>query len=325
MIDFNDFYNTLEHTALKANSAAFRQAIQQRYTDRIHGDHPLWQEAFDQLPDIAPDLSELNEDAVGARRAQAPTASQMAQLEQALRGLHPWRKGPFNLFGLQIDTEWRSDWKWQRIAPHLSPLQGRYVLDVGCGNGYHCWRMAGAGAKLVIGIDPSQKFLYQFHAIKKYLGPQPVYLLPLRSEDLPPRLAAFDTAFSMGVLYHRQSPFQHLEELRYALKPGGELVLETLVVEGPRQHVLVPGERYAQMRNVWFIPSCDELQHWLLRAGFQSPQLVDLNQTSIEEQRSTDWMHFHSLQNFLDPDDPNKTLEGYPAPRRATFVAHKPL
>jgi tRNA (mo5U34)-methyltransferase len=127
----------------------------------------------------------------------------------------------------------------------------------------------------------------------------------------------------MGVLYHRQSPFQHLEELRQALRPGGELILETLVAAGPRHHILVPGERYAQMRNVWFIPSCDELLHWLQRAGFVEPRLVEVNQTSSEEQRSTDWMHFHSLQNFLDPDDPNKTVEGYPAPRRASFIARK--
>lgn len=323
MIQFDDFYQALEVTPFKADIPRFRSAIEQRYVNRIHGDHPKWQRAYRQLPDIVADTIKLDSATVTANRHQPLDSLRSGQLEQALRQLHPWRKGPFQIFDLTIDTEWRSDWKWQRLQSHISPLTGRSVLDVGCGSGYHCWRMAGAGARLVVGIDPSQKFLFQFHAIKKYLGPHSVFYLPLRSEDLPDHLGRFDTVFSMGVLYHRSSPFQHLEELRQALAPGGELVLETLVVDGPRHHVLVPGKRYAQMRNVWFIPSCDELLHWLQRAGFVQPQLVDVNQTSIAEQRSTDWMHFHSLADFLDPNDPNKTVESYPAPRRACFIARK--
>jgi tRNA (mo5U34)-methyltransferase len=242
----------------------------------------------------------------------------------ALMGLHPWRKGPFAIGDVFIDTEWHSDWKWNRVAKHLRPLQGKTVLDVGCGSGYHCWRMAGAGAELVVGVDPSQKFLYQFQALKKYLGAQPVHLLPLRGEDLPKNLSGFDTVFSMGVLYHRKSPFDHLEELKAALRPGGELVLETLVIDGDENDILVPGERYSQMRNVWFIPSAKALSHWLERCGFVDVVVADINQTSIEEQRATDWMTFHSLENFLDPNDNNKTVEGYPAPKRATLIARKP-
>jgi tRNA (mo5U34)-methyltransferase len=323
MIDFDDFYAALESTPLQPELARWRAAIEQRYHQRIHGDHHKWQQAYTQLPHITTDHIELDADTVSAGRQQPVDAATRQQLENALQGLHPWRKGPFRLFDTLIDTEWRSDWKWQRLAPHISPLQDRLVLDVGCGSGYHCWRMAGAGARLVIGIDPSQKFLFQFHAIKKYLGPLPVFYLPLRAEDLPARLGRFDTVFSMGVLYHRQSPFAHLEELHQAMRPGGELVLETLVIEGGRNEMLLPGERYAQMRNVWFLPSCDELLHWLHRAGFVEPRLVDVNQTSCAEQRSTDWMRFHSLRDFLDPHNPEKTVEGYPAPRRGTFIARK--
>lgn len=325
MIAFDDFYQALARTPLAGEVDRFRCAIEARYHQRLQGDHPGWQQAFDRLPDIQADRISLDSDTVAASCRDDLDSSRSAALELALRELHPWRKGPFRLFGLTIDTEWRSDWKWRRLQDHISPLSGRNVLDVGCGSGYHCWRMAGAGARLVIGIDPSQKFLFQFHAVKKYLGQLPVYYLPLRSEDLPGRLAFFDTVFSMGVLYHRRSPFDHLEELRHALRPGGELILETLVVEGPPGHVLVPGERYARMRNVWFIPSCEEMLHWLQRAGFREPRLVDVVQTTAEEQRSTDWMRFHSLSNFLDPDDRNRTVEGYPAPRRASFIAHKPL
>nr|WP_169730591.1 DUF1698 domain-containing protein [Carnimonas nigrificans] len=40
-----------------------------------------------------------------------------------------------------------------------------------------------------------------------------------------------------------------------------------------------------------------------------------------DEQRSTEWMTFQSLKDFLDPEDQHKTIEGYPAPRRALLVA----
>src|SRR5690606_32557236 len=143
-----------------------------------------------------------------------------------LQKLIPWRKGPFDVFGVHIDTEWRSDWKWQRVVPHISALQGRHVLDVGCGNGYHCLRMAGEGAAQVVGIDPSPRFVVQFYMLKKYLGSLAADVLPIGIETLPAKLEAFDTTFSMGVLYHRRSPMDHLRELKDTLRPGGELVLE---------------------------------------------------------------------------------------------------
>mgnify|MGYP002266555368 FL=1 len=192
------------------------------------------------------------------------------------------------------------------------------------GSGYHCWRMLGEGARRVIGIDPGLLFMFQFLSVKRYLGEVPVDLLPVRMEDLPENLGAFDTTFSMGVLYHRRSPLDHLLELKGTLRRGGELVLETLVVEGPEGHSLMPEDRYGQMRNVWFLPSCDTLLRWLDRTGYRNARVVDVTDTTTDEQRSTDWMRFNSLQDFLDPNDPSKTIEGYPGPRRATIIAEKP-
>ena len=127
----------------------------------------------------------------------------------------------------------------------------------------------------------------------------------------------------MGVLYHRRSPIDHLLALRDTLRPGGELVLETLVVEGDEHTVLVPGERYAQMPNVYFLPSSLALAQWLTRAGFTNVRIVDEAITTQDEQRRTDWMTYQSLADFLDPNDPSRTIEGYPAPRRAVLVAER--
>ncbi|MET1253872.1 tRNA 5-methoxyuridine(34)/uridine 5-oxyacetic acid(34) synthase CmoB [Aliikangiella maris] len=325
MLNLPAFFHDLNQTDLADWQPYFQQIIEQRLNQYTHGEWQEWEEIIEKLPLIKTENIELKDQvSIGSQK----DLQQLSQLEtdnfiQKLKRFHPWRKGPYNLFDIHINTEWRSDWKWDRVIKHISPLKNRTILDVGCGNGYHCWRMLGEKAQFVLGIDPSQKFLAQFAILKKYIGECPVHLLPLGIEDMPKDFTnnGFDTVFSMGVLYHRKSPINHLLELKQQLRPGGELVLETLVIDGDEQQVLVPTDRYAQMRNVWFIPSAKALELWLARSGFKNIRTVDINQTSLEEQRSTDWMHFHSLKEYLSPDDINQTIEGYPAPKRATLIA----
>ena len=262
-------------------------------------------------------------DSVTVGSGEQLSPGEKEKLENLLRLFMPWRKGPFHIHGIHIDTEWRSDWKWDRVKQHISPLKNRTVLDVGCGSGYHMWRMLGSGAKRVVGIDPSPLFLCQFEAVKRLAGTHhPVHLLPLGIEELPP-LDAFDTVFSMGVLYHRRSPIDHLLQLRDQLRTGGELVLETLVIDGDENAVLVPQDRYGKMNNVWFIPSVAALMLWLKKCDFTDIRCVDTDVTALAEQRRTDWMPNESLVEYLDPNDITKTVEGYPAPKRATIIAVK--
>ena len=246
----------------------------------------------------------------------------LSRMQALLKHFMPWRKGPFELFGLHLDTEWRSDWKWDRVVPHITPLKDKHVLDVGCGSGYHLWRMLGEEAKLVVGIDPTPLFLAQFYIVKRYFPKAKAHMLPLGIEQMP-ELNGFDVVFSMGVLYHRRDPIQFLTELKNQLSRGGQLVLETLVVDGDENTVLMPTDRYAQMRNVWFLPSTAALEIWLQRLGFVNIEVVDESVTSIDEQRATPWMTNQSLIDFLDPTDHSKTIEGYPAPKRAVLVANK--
>ncbi|GGJ79725.1 tRNA 5-methoxyuridine(34)/uridine 5-oxyacetic acid(34) synthase CmoB [Pseudomonas matsuisoli] len=319
MIDLSPLAARFSRTPLAQWAASLQQQFDEKYAIG-HGDLARWQHAVDSIPMLALEDIEL----VDALCLSGPcSVAQHAQLEQALKGLIPWRKGPFHLFGVHVDTEWRSDWKWQRVAPHLD-LAGKRILDVGCGNGYYMWRMLGAGADSVVGIDPNWLFFCQFQAMCRLLPDRPVWQLPIGLEDLPPRLEGFDTVFSMGVLYHRRSPIDHLLELKDCLVKGGELVLETLVIEGQVNDVLVPEDRYAQMRNVWFLPSVPALELWLRRAGFVDVRCVDVSVTRVEEQRSTEWMRYQSLPDFLDADDPSLTIEGLPAPMRAVLVARKP-
>ncbi len=294
---------------------------------------PAYQASVARLPDLTVENVDLDSAIITIHAAFSE--AEHKQTTALLKQLMPWRKGPFevgnNQSSIKIDTEWHSDWKWARVVPHLSALKNRRVLDVGGGSGYHGWRMAGAGADTVIIIDPSCLFYHQFMAIRHFVGSADAHdtgnyrthYIPVPLEALPEHSQLFDTVFSMGVLYHRQSPFEHLQQLKGQLIKGGELVLETLVIDGDANTVLVPHNRYAQMNNVYFLPSVAALIGWLEKAGFSEVRCVDISVTSVAEQRKTQWMTYHSLADFLDADDASKTVEGYPAPKRATFIAKK--
>lgn len=324
MIDYAPFYARIANSPLKDWLQCLPADVARWQADQLHGEFASWNKVLGLLPDANPSSVDIQTQVqVGVK--DDLTAGDHAKLSGLLQQFKPWRKGPFDLFGVHIDTEWRSDWKWDRVLPHLDNLAGRHVLDIGCGSGYHLWRMRGAGAAMAVGIDPSQLFVMQFKAIQKYLPDSlahDVELLPLGVDDLP-KLNAFDTVFSMGVLYHRRSPIDFLTQCRDQLRNDGQLVLETLVVEGDAQTVLVPEDRYAQMRNVWFLPSTQALCLWLRRTGFKDIQVVDINRTGVDEQRATEWMNTKSLSDFLDPNDHTKTIEGYPAPLRAVITARK--
>lgn len=313
----------LNDTKLEAASKELIERLDDKFANPKHGKFIEWQNIIESLPELTPSIIELHDDAPIIGLADDCTQNDQDSLEEKLKALSPWRKGPFNVFGIHIDTEWRSDWKWSRIASHIQ-LKDKLVLDIGSSNGYYALRMQAMGAKLVLGVDPTWVYVFQFLALQKYLSQeQCAFVLPFALEDLPVSLTGFDVIFSMGVLYHRQEPQLHLGRIFKLLKKGGELILETLIIDDKDADILIPNERYANMRNVWMIPSIELLETWLKQAGFENVRLIDSTQTTIEEQRSTDWMTGYSLANALNPNDTNVTIEGYSAPLRATIIAEK--
>ena len=241
------------------------------------------------------------------------------KLNACLQALHPWRKGPFRIAHTLIDTEWRSDFKWQRLATAIEPLTHHRVLDIGCGNGYFGWRMLHSGAREVIGIDPTILFCMQHQAINHYMRSSRNWVLPLKIEEIP-TTEQFDTVLSMGVIYHRRDPLAHIGEVFALTRPHGQAVLESIVADT----TFTPKGRYARMRNVWCIPSSTDLAAWMRTAGFTNVEIVDECVTTPDEQRATDWMRFDSLAQALDPADHSFTVEGYPAPKRALLRGTRP-
>lgn len=323
MPDYDNFFDSLERAGLDSWRAPLAPLLQDRFADGAHGDIGKWQAVIDKLPDISASTTILDASAVTA--AGPAVGPQLRnEVRDLLLQLKPWRKGPFNIHGINLDAEWRSDLKWDRLKHEITPLTERRVLDVGCGNGYYALRMIGAGAQLVVGVDPTLLFVFQFLALNHFLAVPSVNVLPLRLHELPDARRFFDTTFSMGVLYHQREPLRHLAELGATLRPGGELVLETLILPGTASLVHEPGGRYARMRNVWHLPTVSALQDWLRQAGFRDFRLVAVTVTTVDEQRSTEWMPFESLAEALAPDDACRTIEGLPAPARALIICKAP-
>lgn len=319
-MDFSPLAKIIEGSPL----ASLRPLLSNEHLEQSkHGDIQRWRRLLAQLPDLQASSIQLGETVTIGTEGDIDPA-QRVQLDQYLRAFIPWRKGPFAVFGIQVDTEWQSHLKWRRVEKAIAPLEGRNILDVGSGNGYYGFRMLEAGARLVIGIDPHIPYVAQFCAIKHFTPELPLFVLPLTLEQLPMPIPHFDTVFSMGVLYHRRSPIEHLLQLRNCLRSGGELVLETLYVDGDEGYSLTPEDRYARMSNVWFVPSIKTIVRWLSRCRFTNIQIVDESVTSVDEQRKTEWMPFESLIDALNPLNSQLTIENYPSPKRVIMTARAP-
>lgn len=244
-----------------------------------------------------------------------------ALLKQKLLELKPWRKGPFEICGQEIQTEWDSWLKWERILGLPIDFKDKDILDLGCGNGYYMWKMLEHEPRRILGIDPSSLFHAQFQVMQGSLQDPRMGFLAVGSDHIEDWKKCCDLLFCMGVLYHRKSPLDFLNQLRELLRPTGQLVLETLILDGEGDHCLWPYPSYAKMKNCYTLPTKNCLEHWLQRAGFKVLAWTEAEWTSPDEQRASEWMDFQSLEDFLDPNDSRLTCEGYQAPLRIAVLA----
>lgn len=278
------------------------------------------QEAIATLPDALEIESQSLDDVVAVEFTHI-SPQQEASILQAAQRLKPWRKGPFKISDTFIDSEWQSFIKYNLLEPHFD-LRDKIVGDIGCNNGYYLFRMQAQNPKKLVGFDPSAITYSQFQFVNHFLKSEIVYEL-LGVEHVEYYEHKFDILFCLGVLYHRSDPVAMLKSLYKGLNKGGELILDTFMIDGEEEISLTPRERYSKIPNIYFIPTVNALKNWCYRAGFESVEVLAIKKTELDEQRKTEWIDSQSLDHFLDPDDENKTIEGYPAPKRVYIKAFK--
>lgn len=249
------------------------------------------------------------------------TPTQEQKIYDVAKVLMPWRKGPFKISQTFIDSEWQSFIKYNLLEPHFD-IKDKIVGDIGCNNGYYLFRMQSHQPKKLVGFDPSAIIYSQFQFLNHFIKSSIVYEL-LGVEHIEYYEHKFDILFCLGVIYHRSDPIMMLKSIYKSLHRGGELILDTFMIDGEEDMVLTPRDRYSKIPNIYFIPTVNALKNWCYRAGFSRVDILYIKKTQLDEQRKTEWIDSQSLDHFLDPNDDTKTVEGYPAPKRVYIKAYR--
>ena len=290
-----------------------RQERHQNAVSKLEEDQKA---AFEQLKHLVPSVKTFSNAVVQIGCKEDINADEALRLDQGLKAFIPWKKGPFNFFGTTIDAEWRSDLKWDRFSSCLSSMKDHVVADIGCNNGYFMFRMLEHDPLQVIGFEPVAKHWLSFHLFNAWAKESRLAFETLGIEHMGLFPDSFDSIFCLGILYHHTDPIGLLRSMKKALKKGGQLLIDCQGIPGDEDIALMPKNRYTGARGFWLLPTLNCLKNMISRAGFSQTELIFAEKLSPDEQRSTDWAPIKSLCDFLDPENPEKTIEGYPAPYR---------
>jgi tRNA (mo5U34)-methyltransferase len=313
---------------LKSNleSQAYRYIQQERELRSHRLDRPALGDKLSAIREVShlkAKSCDFTKDAVRIGDATEVSPEEQKMLKKNLLQLLPWRKGPFDVFGIHIDSEWQSYKKWNRVLPKLPPLQGKVIADIGCSNGYYMYRMLPYQPEVVFGFEPTIRFHLMFKMLNGFADQENLFHELLGVEHIAQFKECFDVIFLMGILYHHPEPMRILSDVKEALKPGGVLIVETQGIPGKEPVALFPEKRYAKVPGTYFVPTVSCLQHWLERSKYGSIDIFYQHPMNSGEQRKSEWMPFESYDDFIDPKDSTKTVEGYPAPIRIYLRAVK--
>lgn len=287
---------------------------------------PHWNEIRKSLTSLVNDVSllttggDLNADAI---TTALPKNVDYEKLRVICRQLISWRTGPYKLGDLELDTEWRSHMKWGRVSPMIPQREGMRIADVGCSNGYFLYKLSTLNPEIAIGFDPVERCWLQFALLQSMLRAPNLAFLPMGILALDAFPSFFDFILCMGVIYHQRDQALAVRKLYDATRPGGHVLLESLVVPGDEPLTIAPPDRYAKMRNAWTMPSAASLKGLFMKAGFQDVRVESFGPLTTSEQRRAEFAPFESLVDFLDPNDPSRTVEGHPAPHTAAVIGRK--
>jgi len=263
----SDYISLLPDSVRRQEIFALHQERQQWINQQKKG-FLRYRTPFESLAPFRARSVDCSGDTVIIGRSNELGADDQAQVKAAMQAFMPWRKGPFSVFGIDIDAEWRSERKWQRLLPMLPDLEGKIIADIGCNNGYYMFRMAPYRPKMVLGLEPSMQHYYCFKALNSMAGQEALHIDLLGVEHLSLFPDCFDVLFLMGIIYHRASPIDVLRDIYQALRPGGTLLLESQAIPGEEPIALFPDKTYAKAPGTYFIPcACGWKRRVLIRSS----------------------------------------------------------
>lgn len=108
-------------------------------------------------------------------------------------------------------------------------LAGLRVLDAGCGSGKLAAAATEAGARAVVAVDLSDAVDVAWRNLRDRPG---AHVVQASIERLPLRPAAFDFAYSIGVIHHTPDPEKAFHQIVPLVRPGGRLFVWVYALEG---------------------------------------------------------------------------------------------
>lgn len=115
-----------------------------------------------------------------------------------------------------IDRRWRGvvGQRLDLVLERLSPLEGKTVLDVGCGSGRHSLALAAAGADRVVGVDfaPAMIEVANRLADESDLRQRCEFVVGTFPQDL--QVESFDASIAMGFFDYVEDPATIIRAMR---------------------------------------------------------------------------------------------------------------
>lgn len=169
----------------------------------------------------------------------------------------------------------------EKLLDNLIPqnLEGKIVLDLGCGNGRHSEIFCKKGAKKVVAIDLSDSMLEQAKTRKNEKQLNQLELVRADMDDLPIGKNKFDFIFSRFSLMYSGKMKQVVKTLSDSLSDGGEVLAEVSVATNQDQElqaslkkesvplILTIGDKKVELKN--FVYSMHEYIRAFKDAGLK--------------------------------------------------------